>query len=599
MWYGIYKEASKTPLTEEQMLQIAIEHENGASEFSLEKKYKIGVGTFEKILSLFNVKKRGQEDRYRKIPLNKRVEIADDLLSGMSPSDIGLKHKISPIVLSLVKSEFDIDTPGNRRNPYRTQGIEDRVIELYHQTKSPIQVCNETGLSIHQVIKILEERNEPILHRQRIIFPNATDNQYDIMSQRYKQGEGFDKLTKEYRVNRMDFRRRLIEEGLWRTTKPSPLSEEQIQEAIEMTRRSPFQDIANYFETRYGISREQLRWLLDARGIPSRHTEENIREIIQDRKDEAHRIIPVSEYPNIRKMHLIDNIRIIDIAEHYGVGYQAIGNIIRGNYTQMNLHPAEICPPVQASFNLRRLLQASYSNEIGYLNRYLKEGFDPNDYEFELKTYLENQGQEFDEDLEYYDIAQEWLGKASKEDLEKFKKWVQNRPPSDMTDSPAYEAMSYNSFVKPTWLVHFTDDPYSIAKEGFKYGHEDTNGLALTTWYTNEARKRHAGYNFAFKVGSRDARICARQNKYGKHAVVFWGAGVEAYHSGDEEDQIIIWGPSVNTNLIFPVLNEEGSWVVNDWRNDKLLIKDDDFNKVAEWVVNNNQMLQQIRSKKT
>ena len=243
--------------------------------------------------------------------------------------------------------------------------------------------------------------------------------------------------------------------------------------------------------------------------------------------------------------------------------------------------------------------EASYSNEIGFLNRYLKEGFDPYDYLYELKEYLEENGVEFPDDSEYYEVSPEWIEKASKDDLEKFKNWVQNRPPSDMADSPAYEAMSYNSFVKPTWLVHFTDDPYSIAKEGFQYGHEDTHGLALTTWYTNEARKRHAGYNFAFRVGSRDARIVSRGNKYGKHAVVFWGAGVEAYHSGDEEDQIIIWGPSVNTNLIFPVLKEEGSWVVNDWRNDKLLIKDDDFDKVSSWVVNNNRMLQQIRNKKT
>jgi len=243
--------------------------------------------------------------------------------------------------------------------------------------------------------------------------------------------------------------------------------------------------------------------------------------------------------------------------------------------------------------------ESSYSNEIGFLNRYLKEGFDPYDYLYELKEYLEENGVEFPDDSEYYEVSPEWIEKASKDDLEQFKNWIQNKPTSDAADSPAYEAMSYNSFVKPTWLVHFTDDPYSIAKEGFQYGHDSTNGLALTTWYTEKARKNGAGYNFAFKVGSRDARICARQNKYGKHAVVFWGAGVEAYHSGDEEDQIIIWGPSVNTNLIFPVLNEEGSWVVNDWRNDKLLVKDDDFDKVSSWVVNNNRMLQQIRNKKT
>ncbi|MCK9434365.1 MAG: hypothetical protein M0R32_05965, partial [Candidatus Cloacimonetes bacterium] len=62
--------------------------------------------------------------------------------------------------------------------------------------------------------------------------------------------------------------------------------------------------------------------------------------------------------------------------------------------------------------------ESSYSNEIGFLNRYLKEGFDPYDYLYELKEYLEENGVEFPDDSEYYEVSPEWIEKASKDDLE-------------------------------------------------------------------------------------------------------------------------------------------------------------------------------------
>lgn len=596
MWYGVYKEASrKSPISsEEQMLQVAIDYESGMTQQEIFDKYHIHKKVLQRALDLFDVKKRNmsealiKSDRTRINNAQEVEKIISEYSSGIPTAIVCKKYNIEPATLYDILDKHNIERTNARPNVYRQNGMKERIVELYRVLKSPENVAKELGVSSGMVRRVLEETNEPIIHETRKKRPVATENQYMEISERYENGESYIHLAREYGVNEYDLKRRLIQEGVYdseRNKFKPRLSQEQVYEAYEMSSYLPTVDVAKHFN----INIATLMRLFIDNGLQIVRNDDAINTSIE-RRTEGLRIIPASEYNKILELKEIDGLKVKEIAKMYDTSHANIADILR------RMRHQQI--PVQASFNLRRLLQASYSNEIGYLNRYLKEGFDPNDYEFELKTYLENQGQEFDEDLEYYDIAQEWLEKASKEDLEKFKKWVQNRPPSDMTDSPAYEAMSYNSFVKPTWLVHFTDDPYSIAKEGFKYGHEDTHGLALTTWYTNKARKRHAGYNFAFKVGSRDARICARQNKYGKHAVVFWGAGVEAYHSGDEEDQIIIWGPSVNTNLIFPVLNEEGSWVVNDWRNDKLLIKDDDFNKVAEWVVNNNQMLQQIRSKK-
>ena len=48
-------------------------------------------------------------------------------------------------------------------------------------------------------------------------------------------------------------------------------------------------------------------------------------------------------------------------------------------------------------------------------------------------------------------------------------------------------------------------------------------------------------------------------NKYGKDAVIFKGTGVEVYHIGDEENQIIFWGSDVDKDSIF-YLNRSNYW---------------------------------------
>lgn len=241
--------------------------------------------------------------------------------------------------------------------------------------------------------------------------------------------------------------------------------------------------------------------------------------------------------------------------------------------------------------------KASYGPELGYLNRYLKGGFDPYDYQDQVPDFLDDIGVEYDKNLEYYEVAEEWLPTASEEQLKEFRHWCENRKrySGDEYDAPPYEAMGHTKLTSPGWLVHFTDDPYAIAMRGFEFGHEDMRGLALTTW--KRERKRGPGYNFAFPLGSRDARIAEHDQKYGKHAVVFWGAGVQVTHYGDEEEQVIVWGPSVRKDLIFPMMRQDGLWVVMDWRNDRVLMRNEDFERMAHWVADNHAMLAGIREK--
>jgi len=265
--------------------------------------------------------------------------------------------------------------------------------------------------------------------------------------------------------------------------------------------------------------------------------------------------------------------------------------------------------------SIRRLL--AYGPEQSHLKRYLESGFDPNDYHEDLADWLgdEEPDQQWrDEDGFTDDKLYEWVDSAPQARIDEFKAYVEELPHiSDGPDRPAYEHMAYSRLVRPTWLVHFTDDPLDIAENGFKYGWESTEGLGLTTHFTDAARKRGAGYNFAFVLGSPDARNASSRDgggpKYGGHAVVFWADGVEAYHYGDEENQVIFWGPEVVPDRIFAVWNGgDDGWHVQDasgrvvFGADPDVYHEDaaakDFEDAAEWTVANHRMLSRVEEKR-
>lgn len=245
----------------------------------------------------------------------------------------------------------------------------------------------------------------------------------------------------------------------------------------------------------------------------------------------------------------------------------------------------------------------AYSPENAYLRDYLKEGFDPYDYQHLIKDFIEERGDweqyeadyEDFENREYYDIFDEWVERASEEEKKTFRDFVQNRAVGGDYDAPAYEHLDYQEYLPATWLVHFTDDAQSIKESGFSFGHWDMqSGLGLTTWKTD--RKKEPGYNFAFELGSKDSISASRENKYGEEAVVFWSDGVSTHHHGDQENQIVFWGEKVNKNMIFPITREYDEWVVsNAYGRD--VYKNENFEEAANWITNNYQMLQHAEEK--
>jgi len=88
---------------------------------------------------------------------------------------------------------------------------------------------------------------------------------------------------------------------------------------------------------------------------------------------------------------------------------------------------------------------------------------------------------------------------------------------------------------RSTWLIHFSDSAVDIARSGFKRGASDVGDLGLT-----RGGDGYPGYNFAFLSN----RI-EDSEKYGEDAVVFQSSGVHVFHIGDDENQIIFYGPDV------------------------------------------------------
>jgi hypothetical protein len=147
--------------------------------------------------------------------------------------------------------------------------------------------------------------------------------------------------------------------------------------------------------------------------------------------------------------------------------------------------------------------------------------------------------------------------------------------------------------LKPsTWLIHFSDDASDISWKGFKYGSDDMTKLGLTTYLSKDA-KQYGGYNFAFVADSRDAKNAAGhrsgRGKYGKEAVMFQAAGVQAYHYGDEENQVIFYGKSINPNKVVYLSKADDDWCVNGNRTNRSCLYTGPFEDTIDWVINNHE----------
>lgn len=158
------------------------------------------------------------------------------------------------------------------------------------------------------------------------------------------------------------------------------------------------------------------------------------------------------------------------------------------------------------------------------------------------------------------------------------------------TGQPSWAYMDFKGYVKNQWLIHFSDAAKEIWKDQtFKYGIDDYTSLGLTTYHGNESKK-HGGFNFAYDI--KDFAKYGRSNyrshswKYGKEAVLFRASGVETWHFGDEEPQIIFWGKTAHDIVYLQYNDDEGDWYVSD-NNSRTIYRSQTLNEVVNWVTHN------------
>jgi len=147
----------------------------------------------------------------------------------------------------------------------------------------------------------------------------------------------------------------------------------------------------------------------------------------------------------------------------------------------------------------------------------------------------------------------------------------------DYYELPSWCTMDFNRIVKNEWCIHFGSDSESIAKEGFTGGTPEIEHLA----YTNAGvQKSSAGYDFAFLINDRSVDY----NGYGDEAVIFRTSGVEIYHYGDNQNQVIFWGPNVKSFI--PIHQEDGDWVAYG-QNGQVLVRCGRPSEIALWATEN------------
>jgi hypothetical protein len=214
------------------------------------------------------------------------------------------------------------------------------------------------------------------------------------------------------------------------------------------------------------------------------------------------------------------------------------------------------------------------------------------DTDFEYpKVYDEEDGEESNRFEDSYDLVQ-WLRTNDRNVYEKFGKYLYdkiqyNEMPIPDQDYPAWTYFDDSvKLIKNQWLIHFTNDAEGIERSGFKYGVNDITKLGLTL-HLGDFEKEYGGYNFAFTLDKflKSRLRWSDEFKYGKEAVLFRASGIEAWHIGDEEYQVLFYGNTAK-NIVAVTEGNEKRWGIRG-KSGRVLFEDDDLDVVVTWFVKN------------
>jgi hypothetical protein len=150
-----------------------------------------------------------------------------------------------------------------------------------------------------------------------------------------------------------------------------------------------------------------------------------------------------------------------------------------------------------------------------------------------------------------------------------FNDWAASKA-NDWGEMPPAQVFTGPELLRDIWLIHHSSAG-DIDTRGFRFGVQEIEGLAYTgSGHTYEGQD--PGYNFAYHPDDHDTYGWATRGsgrlKYGQHAYAFWVPwAVRATHHGDQEPQVIFWGPSARN--IVPISREVWNPEADGWGGEK------------------------------
>lgn len=167
-------------------------------------------------------------------------------------------------------------------------------------------------------------------------------------------------------------------------------------------------------------------------------------------------------------------------------------------------------------------------------------------------------------------------------------------------DSPyKTPAHRYYSFIKVigsnNWLLHFTNSPDSVKKNGFQIGVENFDDLPLTKIHGHSKSK--PGYNFAFLAKDfkylNPSMTYLSDDNFSNYSqgglLMFKGSGVLVYHIADNKEEVIFDGSSINPKSIVVIKPDDSlkKWTVKSQNPEFPDPFSGNMQEAIQWVKNN------------
>lgn len=150
-------------------------------------------------------------------------------------------------------------------------------------------------------------------------------------------------------------------------------------------------------------------------------------------------------------------------------------------------------------------------------------------------------------------------------------------------------ALEFIREIKNGWLIHFSKAAYDIVNRGYRYGIESIEDVAYSNLVSRMEKAFKNGYMYAYSIDN----IPDDATKFGKHAVLFQGNGIEVYHRGDDEAQVICHNQGIK-NCIYIENNKEymigdcdDEWCIRSLVTGEVLFSDDNIENVIQWAISN------------